>query len=85
MEDTTTTLSREDALTLECYDTDDEFEGSTEFSELDTEDELEMGDEADDFWPTDEQVAAWDAEASTWRNEEAYSVRPTQYDASGEI
>lgn len=84
--DTITTLSREDALTLECEDTEEEFALSTEYeSDDDTEAELEAEDEADDFWPTDEQVAAWEEEDAQWRNPEAYWVGPDVYDPAGEI
>lgn len=54
--DTLSTLSCEDALTLEWEDTDDEFAGSMDFSEPDTEAELDQEDETDDFWPTSDQV-----------------------------
>lgn len=84
-DNTISTLSREDALTLECEDTDDEFALSVEFSDEDTEAELEEEDEADDFWPTDEQVAAWEAEDAQWRNPDAYWTGDAQYDPNGEI
>lgn len=84
--DTVSTLSREDALALECEETDEEFALSMEYdSDDDTEAELEQEDEADDFWPTDEQVAAWEESDAQWRNPEAYWGVEGLYDPSGEI
>lgn len=81
-DNTISTLSREDALTLEWTDTDEELEYS---SDDDTEAELEAEDETDDFWPTDEQIAAWEESDAQWRNPEAYWVGPDVYDPTGEI
>lgn len=93
--DTITTLSCEDALTLEWeYDADDEMNVETYFVELsddedmdypDTEEELEQEDETDDFWPTDEQVAAWEDADAAWRNPDAYWTGDAQYDPDREI
>jgi hypothetical protein len=76
MTDETTTLSYEDPLTLECTDTQD--------SEIDSDSEPDQNFD-DYFWPTDDQVAEWDAEASTWRNSDVYGVAETAYDGSGEV
>ena len=84
-DDTLSTLSREDALTLECEETDEEFALSVESEEPDTEDELEAEDESDDFWPTDDQVAAWELEDAAWRNVDAYWGGDSGYDAAREI
>lgn len=86
-DDTTSisTLSREDALTIECDDTEEEFALSTEFSEPDTEAELDAEDELDDFWPTDDQISAWEDADAAWRNPDAFWTDDAQYDPNGEI
>lgn len=74
------TLSCEDNLTVECYETDEEVKIETYIVEVsddeeedypDTDSEYEEDDD-DYFWPTDEQVALWNNEAAEWRNPDAY-------------
>lgn len=92
-DDSTSTLSREDALTLECCDTDDEMRIETYIVEVsededqdypDTETDSEQ-EEDDAFWPTDEQVAAWEDADAAWRNPDADWTGDAQYDPNGEI
>ena len=87
------TLSREDALTLECEDTEDEFRVETfliEPLEDDEDDEEESetesaSEEEDWFWPTDGQVAAWEDEEALWRNPNALWEEDGGYEPNGEI
>jgi len=91
--DTLSTLSREDALTLECENTEEEFQFETYIVDVsddedadypDTETDSGIEDADDSFWPTDEQVAAWEDADAAWRNLDAY-YGGGDYDPNGEI
>ena len=92
-DDTLSTLSREDALTLECEDTEEELRIETFIVEMSDDEDAEYPDtetdsepeEEDSFWPTDEQVAAWEDADAAWRNLDAYYYDVPGYDAAGEI
>ena len=92
-DDTISTLSREDALTLECDDTDEEMKIETFIVDVSDDEEMdypdsdsEPGDEEEDvFWPSDEQVAAWEEEDGQWRNPDALWGGEGLYDPAGEI
>jgi hypothetical protein len=91
------TLSREDALTLECEDTEEEFRLETfivevsddeapEYSDTETENFADdEGEDEDAFWPTDEEIAAMEAADALWRNPDAYYYDSPGYDPAGEI
>jgi hypothetical protein len=89
------TLSREDSLTLECQDTDEEIQIQTyivdvsddedaDYSESDTDTEPDQNDE-EPPWISDEQVATWEAVDALWRNPDAYYYDIVGYDVNGEI
>ena len=92
--DTISTLSREDALTLECENTDEEMQIETYIVEHsddeenadypDSETDSQPDDDDDYFWPTDDQVAAWEDADAIWRNFDAYPD-DNGYDPNGEI
>jgi len=91
--DTISTLSREDALTLECDETEEEVRIETYIAEPsedgdvdypDTETDSQPDDDDDYFWPTDDQVAAWEDADAIWRNFDAYPD-DNGYDPNGEI
>lgn len=91
--DSTSTLSREDALTLECYDTEEEMNIETYIVEEsdddedypETESESDSEDDEYHFWPSDEQIGIWDHEDAQWRNFEAHYYDEFGYDPNGEI
>lgn len=83
---TTITLSREDALTLECEEyITEHLDDDEEIDYPDTESESEPEEDDDAFWPTDEQVAGWEEEADQWRNPDAYWPDDLVYDPVGEV
>ena len=94
-DDTISTLSREDALTLECDETDEEFRIETyivdvsddegaEYPESETDSEPDQDDEGPG-WISDEQIAAWEDADALWRNPDAYYYDTPGYDPAGEI
>ena len=89
--DTLSTLSREDALTLECENTEEEFHIETYIVDVSDDEDVDYPDTETDsgiedaFWPTDEQVAAWEAEDAEWRNPDALWGGEGGYDPAGEI
>lgn len=88
--DTLSTLSREDALTLECENTDDKMEVETFLVDVSDDEDADYPDTETDsgiedaFWPTDEQVASWEDADAAWRNPDVYS-QEDGYDPDGEI
>ncbi len=89
------TLSREDALTLECEDTEEELRIETyiveasddeapEYSETDTDSEPDQDDE-EPPWISEEEIAALEAADALWRNPDAYYYDYPGYDPNGEI
>ncbi len=94
-DDTISTLSREDALTLECDETDEEFRIETyivdvsddddlDYPETDSDSEPDQDDE-EPGWISDEQIAAWEDADAMWRNPDAYYYDYPGYDPAGEI
>jgi hypothetical protein len=89
--DSTSTLSREDALTLECDDTDDELKIETYIVEPSVDGEVDYPDtESEDAedelpWLTDEEIAAMEEADAQWRNPDAYYYDYPGYDPAGEI
>jgi hypothetical protein len=93
--DTISTLSREDALTLECEDTEEELRIETfivdasddedvDYSESETDSEPDQDDE-EPGWISDEQIAIMEAADALWRNPDAYYYDAIGYDPSGEV
>ena len=89
------TLSREDALTLECEDTEEEVrietfivdvsdDEETEYPESETDSEPDQDDE-EPGWISDEEIAAMEAADALWRNPDAYYYEYPGYDPAGEI
>ena len=94
--DTISTLSREDALTLECEDTEEEVRIETyivdasddedaDYPESDTDSEPDQNDEEEPLWLSDEEIAALEAADALWRNPDAYYYDYPGYDPAGEI
>ena len=85
--DSITTLSSEDALTLECCETDEEMHVETQSVESLEDDEMDIETEEDEdwSWPSDDQIAAWEEEDAQWRNPDAYWNWGGGYDPNGEI
>ena len=94
-DDTISTLSREDALTLECDDTEEEVwietyivdvsdDETADYPDTETESSA-VDDDEEPPWISDEQIAAWEAEDALWRNPDAYYYESPGYDATGEI
>ena len=92
---TTITLSREDALTLECEDTEEEVRIETyivdasddedaDYPDTETESSA-VDDDEEPPWLSDEEIAAMEAADALWRNPDAYYYDYPGYDPSGDI